>query len=915
VKSLNRFLIPALLCVLALAAAVSAQTPPLPPGIERVAAVEGITEYRLGNGFRALVFPDPSKPTITVNITYLVGSRQENYGETGMAHMIEHLVSYGSPKHPDAKQEQQERGARRNATTSYDRTNYYEIFPASDANLDWALDLEADRMVNAFVKKDILDSQMTVVRNEMEAGENSPQNILVQRMLSTAYLWHNYGRTVIGARSDVENVPIERLLAFYKTYYRPDNAVLVIAGKFEEPKAIKLLAEKFGPIPRPAVPIPQTYTIEPVQDGERAVTLRRMGDVQQVGVAYHIPAGSHADLASLDLLAHVLANAPSGRLYKALVEPKKAASVFGFNFRLRDPGLAFFMAAVRKEGSLEDARKVLLDTLDTLDSHPVTKEEVERARLALVRQIELGLTDSERVGLILSEAAATGDWRLLFLQRDIVRKATVEDVQRVATTYLKPSNRTIGAFIPESNPARAEIPKPPDVATLVKDYKGDQNLAVGEAFDPAPANIDKRTIRGQIGSGLKLAMLPKKTRGSTVQLVMRIYYGDEKSLSEKAQIADLTRSMLNRGTTRRTRQQIQDEVNRLKARPNIGGAGNYTELSVETVRASLPELLALAAEMLREPSFPENEFEQLKQERLASYESARSEPQAIGSIAFMRHMSAYPQGDPRYVPTFDERIAQTKTVTLDQVKQFWRNFYGASQGELAIVGDFDPEEIQQTVSRLFGSWKSPASFSKLRNPYRKITPLNQSLETPDKANGVIVGGMAFQINDQDADYPSLLLANYMLGGHSSSRFYSRIRAKEGLSYGVGSIVQAPADDRNSLFQMFAIAAPQNVPKVEKAFIEEIQRALKEGFAADEVAKAKVGWAQSQQVSRSNDNELVRRLRSHRYNDRTMAFDAVVEEKVQALTPDEIVGALRRHLDLAQITFVKAGDFKKATATQ
>jgi zinc protease len=264
---------------------------------EVVATVEGITEYRLDNGLRVLLFPDPSKPQITVNITYMVGSRHEGYGETGMAHLLEHLLFKGTPDHSDIMQELTERGAQPNGTTSFDRTNYFEIFPASGDNLEWALDHEADRMVNSFVAQADLASEMTVVRNEMESGENSPLGILVERTMSTGYLWHNYGKSTIGARSDVEGVPIERLQAFYRKYYQPDNAMLVVAGNFDGDEALELITEKFGSIPRPerngdSVLYP-TYTDEPTQDGERTVTLRRVGDVQYITQMYHVPPGSH----------------------------------------------------------------------------------------------------------------------------------------------------------------------------------------------------------------------------------------------------------------------------------------------------------------------------------------------------------------------------------------------------------------------------------------------------------------------------------------------------------------------------------------------------------------------------------------------------------------------------------------------
>jgi len=282
----------------------------LPAGVERVTSVEGITEYLLPNGLKVLLFPDPSKPTITVNVTYLVGSRQENYGETGMAHLLEHLMFKGSLGHPNVAQELTEHGARANGTTNFDRTNYFETFAATEENLRWALDLESDRMVHSFIAKKDLDTEMTVVRSEYERGENDPYNVLILRMFSTAYLSHSYQHPVIGARSDIENVPIERLQAYYHLYYQPDNAVLLISGHIDESSTLAMINDLFGAISRPARTLPVLYTIEPAQDGEREVELRRVGDTQMAAAGYHIPAASHPDFASVSLLGAILADTP-----------------------------------------------------------------------------------------------------------------------------------------------------------------------------------------------------------------------------------------------------------------------------------------------------------------------------------------------------------------------------------------------------------------------------------------------------------------------------------------------------------------------------------------------------------------------------------------------------------------------------
>ncbi|HSE39596.1 MAG TPA: insulinase family protein, partial [Acidobacteriota bacterium] len=692
--------------------------------LQKVTTVSGITEYRLDNGLQVLLFPDPTKETITVNITYLVGSAHENYGETGMAHLLEHMLFKGSPKHPNLRPEMEKRGARWNASTWLDRTNYFEILPATDENLDYALEMEADRMVNCNVAKKDLDSEMTVVRNEFESGENDPFGVLMERMISTSYLWHNYGKSTIGSRSDIENVPIERLQAFYKNYYQPDNAALLIAGKFDEAKALDWIQKYFGAIPKPKRTLQKFYTKEPTQDGERSVTLRRVGDVQYAGVVYHVPAGSDPDFSAIDILDQILTDSPSGRLYKALVETKKATSVFGFPFQLRQPGVALAAAEVRKDAQLEPVREILTKTIEDYTKTPTTQEEVDRARAALLKNIDLMLNSADRVGLELSEWIAMGDWRLFFLHREKLGKVTPKDVDRIAAQYFKPSNRTSGIFIPDQKPERAVIPDPPNIAEVLKDFKGEPAIAAGEAFDASPQNIEKRTVRAEMSDGIKLALLPKKTRGGSVVATLVFRFGDESTAQNRSKIAQMTGQMLMRGTQKHTRQQIQDEFDRLKARVAISGSVSRAGGSLETIRENLPSVLTLVAEILREPSFPENEFDLLKEEKLAETEQLRTDPEAVAQLELDRHLNQFPPGDPRYVMTIDEEIAAIKAVTLADVKKFYQELYGGSAGQISVVGDFDKDEIQKHLTTLFDSWKSPGKYERIPDVYQDIAAEN-----------------------------------------------------------------------------------------------------------------------------------------------------------------------------------------------
>ena len=456
---------------------------------QKITSVEGITEYQLENGLKVLLFPDPSKQTITVNITYLVGSRHEAYGESGMAHLLEHLVFKGTPNHPDIPKELSDHGARPNGTTWFDRTNYFETFAATQENLEWALDLESDRMINSFISAEDLESEMTVVRNEYESGENFPSAVLYKRLLSAAYSWHNYGNSTIGERSDIENVPIERLQGFYRKYYQPDNAVLLVGGKIEEEPTLELVQKYFGKIPRPERELIPTYTAEPVQDGERFITLRRTGDVKAIACMYHTSSGLHPDAAALQVLMQSLSSQPSGRLYKNLVETQKASNLYSYKQTLREPGFVYIYADVPKDKPLDDVQDIMIATLDSLKSNPLSEEEVERAKGEILKYIELALTNTERIGLTMSEYIAMGDWRMFFINRDRIENVTVEDVAKVAEYYLKPSNCTLGHFVPVDEPDRVEIPETPAIASLVDGYEGREVLDVGEAFDPSPDNI------------------------------------------------------------------------------------------------------------------------------------------------------------------------------------------------------------------------------------------------------------------------------------------------------------------------------------------------------------------------------------------------------------------------------------------
>ncbi|MEO6409258.1 MAG: pitrilysin family protein [Burkholderiaceae bacterium] len=900
--------------VVALAPVRAQQTPvTLPPGVALATTVEGITEFHLDNGLQVLLVPDAAKPTTTVNVTYRVGSRHENYGETGMAHLLEHLLFKGTPTLSNLLGEFGRRGLRANGTTSFDRTNYFASFAANDENLRWYLAWQADAMVNSRIARADLDTEMTVVRNELERSENDSNRITWQHALAAMYRWHNYGKSVLGARADVENVDIARLQAFYRRYYQPDNATLIVAGSFDSAKTLAWIAESFGPLTRPQRVLHPTYTLDEAQDGERSVTVRRVGGTPLMYLGYHAPAAAHPDYAAVDLLTQVLGGTPSGRLHKRLVQTRLAASTFGFDLGLAEPGAVFFGAQLAPAQDVARAQAELIATIESLASEPVSAAELERARSEWLADWERGFTDPERIGVALSSAISQGDWRLYFKARDQIRAVTLADMQRVATQRFVPANRTFAVYLPTDKPVRAPAPERVDVAALVKEYRGDASVAQAESFDPTPANLDARTERFTLASGMQAALLPKGARGRLVNARLSMRYGDVPSLANQAAVARFVAALLDKGGAGLTREQIRDELTRLRAQVSFSAGRQSVNAGIVTTRDNLPEVIALVGRLLREPAFPADALEEARRQSLVAIERNRHEPGPLLSNTLNRHANPYPMGDLRYVPTFDEQAQLVGAVTEADLRTFHRRFYSAADAEFAAVGDLDVARTRSALEAAFGTWSAPTEgrqrFNRAPDPYLAPQPQRFVLPTPDRQNANLLAVLDLPLADTDPQYPALLLANQLFGGGLSSRLWTRIRERDGLSYGVGSGIDWNSFEANSRWTASATFAPQNRARIEAALREEVERSLRDGFTQVELDQARMGLLAARRLARAQDAGIAAMLVSNLYLQRDFARQQKIDDALAKTTLDQVNAAWRAHARPDQWAIGFGGDFK------
>jgi zinc protease len=892
------------------AATVAIAFTPSTAAPREVTKVEGITEYVLDNKMRVLLFPDASTENFTLNVTYLVGSRHEGYGETGMAHLLEHMLFKGSPKHPKVWEELKAKGAANNASTWYDRTNYFETLPNKGDNLAWALEMEADRMVNSNIAQTELSKEFSVVRNEFEIGESQPAQILSERMWSTAYLWHNYGKSTIGSRADIEKVPAPTLKRFYKKYYRPDNAVLVLAGKFDPAQALKLIDQHFGKIANPKDPLEPTYTQEPVQDGERVVTLRRSGDVQVVGLLYHVTATSDADYAAVEAIGEMLTDEPSGRLYTALVKTGLATSVSANQLVLHDPGVMEISATVANGKSIDVVRDKMIQIVEGFSKSKIADDELARFKAKTKKRFKLAFANSGALATALSEFIGAGDWRLLFWNRDRIEGLTTGNVQQAGATYFKASNRTLGMFYPTKDADRAPYKETPDIAKVVGSYKGRPPETEGEKFEATLANIEKRTQRSVLANGMKLAVLQKGTRGKVVRARLTMRYGSEADFTNQRLAASMLDEAMSRGTKKHNFQQLKDQWDVLEAQVGFGTTPGQLDVSIQTTKDNLPAVLALVDEVLRQPAFPQDQFDIAIKEGVAGLEEGKQDPQNQGFLAVTRVVSQYPKNHPLYVPTTDESIAQLKALRLADVKKF-HALLGMSNATMSIVGDVDAAAIKGWVEKTWGTWKSPKPWKRIARAYTATKAGEQWLDFPDKANAMVGIVHSIQLKDDDAEAPAIAVANYTFGGGGFvSRLLTRLRQKDGLSYGAFSGVQLVPFDQAGTFLAGGFLNPGNAKKGMAAMLEELTKMVSGGITNDELAGAKTGIWSGFERNLSNDGAILGMLNDGLYLDRKLDYWEKYYASIKALSLDQVNAAIKKHFRPGDVVKITAGDKKQ-----
>ena len=799
------------LCLALLVAGAPAQAAKPAADVARLdAQAGGFSSYLLANGFKIILVPFPSAANVRVELLVKSGSKQEGYGETGMAHLLEHMLFKSAGKRSDLKSDLTRLGASWNGTTNADRTNYFETVAAEPEKVDEAIRIEADRFMRASFTKEHLTSEMSVVRNELERNDSDPGNVVMRAVQRQSFFWHGYGRPTIGARSDIEDAPFAALQAFHRKHYRPDNAALIVSGNFDSARVLALASRLFAQARNPETAKAGNWTREEARAVTNRSELTLPAGQTIAASAWKLPGMNDRQSVAFDLAVSAICDDDWGSLHKDLVLERQLAVSASCATRVQpDYSLLIALARAGQDADAQELSRALNEHIESAARRGIDEEQLERARHAELTAFERIENVHERLAALFSQAEVAGDWRLYFWQRDRVREATLDEANAALSTWTVSVNRS-DVLLRHADGVRApELPTSlPTSAAARQLLAGRQWPAIAMHGDALPASAGE-LARASSTVALddpraRAALIARQTQGGLAWIVAANDFGNAQALAGRQSACAIADELMGYGGAGLDRDQLSARLEALQARWSLGLGGITLEAPRRSIDAALDQLLAVWAA----PALPPAEFERLKAASIAQLEAAQKDPAQLAANAVALRFDNYPAGHPLAPRALGEQLTQMRAVTLDAVRTCVADFAGLAQLRLAMVGAFTPHDVRDTWTRIAVLPSAKVTYARIESPAAPqsvdTTPI--SVAMPAKPNATVFGTALLPLADDADDFPALRIAVKALGGDADSRIWTRLREREGLAYGAGANLAGNSFEARSSLRIHASAA-------------------------------------------------------------------------------------------------------------
>jgi zinc protease len=915
------------LCSLAFCTLISAQGNNIK--FHKIKELGGIEEYLFeSNGMNILLLQDNASPVVTVQIVYRVGSKNEVLGNTGSTHLLEHLMfkgttTFNKKNGNDITNSLENTGAQLNATTWYDRTNYFETLPSDKIEL--ALQMEADRMRNSLLLKEDKEAEMTVVRNEFERDENDPNSLLDKEIWSVAYIAHPYHHSTIGWLSDIEKAPIEVLHNFYNTYYWPNNATLTIIGDFHKDNVFELIEKYFGKITKAPNVIPQPYTEEPVQYGARKIVVKKPGELGVIIKAYKIPGALHEDLPALTILGQIMGSGPSAILNKTFVDSGMGNYTYASATNFKEVGLFTIGVGFPTKSKHEDIDAKISEVISKIQKDGVTQEEVNRVVAKISAQTILSRDGSGVVASRLTEAIAAGDWTDYSTGVERLKKVTPTDVLRVAQRYLVEDQSTTGYFIPKKSSATQGQEEAQANHFMLENgpfyYRNDgydhiengtKNALEAEKSIIKTTSLTKedakenQSYKREKVAGIDVISI-KTSAKDFVTVTASISLGNFANENQNSMIPSLTTSMLSKGTKKNNKFEFSEKLDKLGVNLNVSASTSKINIGFKCLKKDIDQVISLLAEELRYPLFDSKEFENLKQQFIGNTQQNINDPGERGSIALSQ--AIYPKGNPNYSLSVEEDLANIKNTNLDDLKAFHKVYFGSTSMHLVIVGDTEDTNLKMSLKKSFKNWNGGVSAVLRSEEITKAALKTEIITIPEKPSAELFIGQYTGLKITDADYIPFYIANYTLGAGFAGRLMQTVRDIDGLTYSISSKLGGNSTIGGYWF-VNASFNPTLFQKGLGATMVQVDKWVKDGITEEELQNKKTNVIGSFKVGMATTIGVARTILSFVERGLEPSYIEQYPKDIEKVTLQQVNDAIKKYIQLDKMIIVKSGSIDK-----
>lgn len=880
--------------------------------MQPVKTLEGISEYRLDNGLTVILAPNPSVKTVYLNLVYQVGSLADPEGQSGTAHLLEHLMFKGTEQRTAQQfiKGLRQRSISFNANTSFNRTRYLAVFDADPTKLDYMLALEAERMQSLRFAQAALDSELEVVQREIDTARANTVSVLAQQMLAKTANGEGYARHVLGTSEELHRISIATLQEFYQRYYRPDNAVLVLTGGFDSEQALVAVQRYFSNI-QSVDSVAKPVKTNRVTTHKPAMVEMTKGSMNMVALSYPIPAAADSRNLPLSTLADIFAGEPHGRLYQSLVVPGTVQAVFAIQEALKDGGHYLFGAILAAGQSRESAMQGMIAQLEGITGQPITLEELQRAKAGAQHIKAQMFSDPAALAEVLSESVAVGHWQLQLKRFDQVADLDLKSVRKQSQALLVKGKRITGHLHADTdavtlNPAPREHTAKP---VLQDKTETETPVAMPDVavFNAQIMDIENSIQRGTLSNGMKVALRPLAGSSLPVQGVITLRFGDLQNLQGQRAVADLTGVLLVRGSKKLSYQHIVDRANRLGAGFVMQPNGAALTVRFTSPKENLPKLLQLLAEVLQQPAFSRKEFDLLKRQRLQELQMPVDSSKQLANLELRRYSESYAEGDIRQLIEQKDMLDAVAAVTRKDIQQFYQEFYGTQDGELILSGDFDAARTQVLLDDLFGNWTSTAAYHRLHRTHHATAPVRRHVESVGKHNGYYLSRLSFPVNGQSEDAAALYVIENIFGRHPlASRLGQRLREQEQLTYSIRSSIRIPTTGNASWITIEAdhpVALGDRVADIVK---EEIAKLAESGLSQYELDLAKSTLLNQRIQNLDRPQNIANMLTGQLREDITMESWVERNNAFADLTLEQVNAVARKYLKAEEWVEVVVG---------